>query len=379
VSLCKYPRISQGFACTTSTYSAGTFKPLAVACGALASELTLAQQQQKPQPASSLKGGFFSAANRQQQAKKPSKPQQQQQQQRRPSDNILRGLTLGRILITLWEALVRMPAGSNDNRTLFSNADQCASALPASKLMLVLLQAQQHTASSATTATGSSSNNSGGATTSSTSSSSSATDWSWMVAADEPAKQVQAALAAATTLAEAIATGPRKQWDLQPLPGVMPLLAMPELHQLLIATAAWLAGLLHQQKQGIAAVPVESVLRCLSNSSAAAAVTLDGSSSSDALGSSAGSSSSSSVSSSRVPPHHSRVLELLQVSAIDPLHACGLAHALQPSPALNAVSPQCSQPSMPSMPSMQSALNAVNAVSPQCSQRVKCSTNQRGR
>jgi hypothetical protein len=136
-------------------------------------------------------------------AKKP--PTQQQQQQRRTSDSILRGLTLGRVLITLWQALVGMPAGGNYHHTLFSDPDQCASVLPASQLMLVLLRAQeQHTIpiNSASSNSNSSSNSS---------SSSSATNWSWMVGQDEPAKQAQAALSAAATLAEAIAEGPREQ------------------------------------------------------------------------------------------------------------------------------------------------------------------------
>jgi hypothetical protein len=115
----------------------------------------------------------------------------------------------------------------------------------------------------------------------------------------------------------------------------MQLLATPDLHQLLITAVAWLSGLLHQEKQGVAGVPVERVLHCLSNSSAAAAVTLDDSSSSDseALRSSAGSSSSSS---SRVPPHHSRVLELLQVAALDPQRGSGSAHSHQLRSALDA-------------------------------------------
>jgi hypothetical protein len=310
--------------CRLPRSASGTFKLLTKACQALAAELQSAlqqQQQQQQQPASSLKGGFLSAGKRQEQSMKQPQ-QQQQQQQRRLSDSVLRGLTLGRVLITLWQALVRVPAGSNHHHTLFSNADQCASVLPASQLMLVLLRAQQqhtHPTNSASSIGSSSSS-------SSSTAGSSVTDWSWMVGQDEPAKQVQAALSAAATLAEAIAVGPRKQpWGSpQRLPGVMQLLATPDLHQLLITAVAWLTGLLHQQKQGMSAVPVERVLRCLSNSSAAAAVTLDdstaaGSSSSSSASAASPSSSSSSgsgSSSDRVLPHHSRVLELLQVSAI---------------------------------------------------------------
>jgi hypothetical protein len=312
--------------------SAGTFKHLVNACQVLVAELqsALQQQQKQQKPASSVKGGFLSAGKRKQQSKKAPKQQQQQQQQRRPSDSILRGLTLGRVLITLWQALVQMPAGSSYHHTLFNNADQCASVLPASQLMLVLLRAQQqHTIQ---TSSGGSSGSSG------SSSSSGATEWSWMVGSDEPAKQVQAALSAAATLAEAVAVGPREQESLQHLPGVMQLLATPDLHQLLITAVAWLTGQLHQQKQGMSAVPVEQVLRCLGNTSAAAAVTLDddssSSSSSDASAASPGSSSSSS---SRVPLHHSKVLELLQASAADPLHGSGSEASQQPSSTLKAL------------------------------------------
>jgi hypothetical protein len=310
--------------------SAGTFKPLAKACQALAAELQSALQQQQQQPVSSLKGGFLSAGKRKQQSKKA--PKQQQQHQRRASDSFMRGLTLGRVLITLWQALVQMPAGSNYHHTLFSNADQCASVLPAVKLMLVLLRAQQqHTIPTSSASSSSSSSSSRGG---SGSSSSGATEWSWMVGSDEPANQIQAALSAASTLAEAIAMGLREQESLQSLPGVMQLLATPDLHQLLITAVARLTGLLHQQKQGMSGVPVESVLRCLGNTNAAAAVTLDDDSSSS---SSSDASAASPGSSSRVPTHHSKVLELLQASAADPLHGCGSADSQQPSSTLKAL------------------------------------------
>jgi hypothetical protein len=316
-----------------SLSAAGIFRPLAKACQALAAELQPAQQQQQQQqPASSLKRGFLSAGKSRQQP-------QQQQQQRRLSDSILRGLTLGKVLITLWQALVQLTAGSSYHHTLFSNADQCASVLPASQLMMVLLRAQQQHSILRNSAGSSSSG-------SSSSSSSSATDWSWMVRKDEPAKQVQAALSAATTLAEVIAIAAGEHKSLQRLPGVLQLLATPDLHQLLITSAAWLTGLLHQQKQGMSRVPVESVLDCLSNNSAAAAVVLPAalddsrsSSSSNASGSSAGSSSS------RVPPHHSRVLECLQLSAVDPLHSSGSARSQQPSSSLSAVNAANAAPS----------------------------------
>jgi hypothetical protein len=164
--------------------AAGTFEPLTKACQALAAELqsALQQQQQQQPPASSLKGGFLSAGQRGQQSEKPAK------QQRRLSDSILQGLTLGRVLITLWQALVQAPAGSSYHNTLFSNADQRASVLPASQLMMVLLRAQERQTTPTNSVPGSSNNSSsssggGGA---GSRSSSSATDWSWMVGQDEP-------------------------------------------------------------------------------------------------------------------------------------------------------------------------------------------------
>jgi hypothetical protein len=97
----------------------------------------------------------------------------------------------------------------------------------------------------------------------------------------------------------------------------MQLLTAPELHQLLLITAAWLAGLLHQQKQGRAAVHTASVIHSLSNSSAAAAYSSDNSSSSSSGGGGTSSSSSSS-STIQVEPHHIKVLELLGAPALDP-------------------------------------------------------------
>jgi hypothetical protein len=85
---------------------------------------------------------------------------------------------------------------------------------------------------------------------------------------------------------------------------VLQLLTALELHQLLLITAAWLTGLLHQQKQGRAAVHTASVVSSLSNSSAAAAYSLD--------------SSNSSSSTVQVAPHHIKVLQLLGASALDP-------------------------------------------------------------
>jgi hypothetical protein len=162
---------------------------------------------------------------------------------------------------------------------MFSNAAVCASILPAVKLMLVMLQAQ----SSSNPAATSHINADGG---------------------NEQWAQVQAALSASMNVAQAVAAG-RLQADaaLRSKPGVQQLLAAPELHQLLLITAAWLAGLLHQQKQGRAAVHTASVVRSLSNSSAAAAYALDG--------------RSSSSSTIQVAPHHIKVLELLGAPALD--------------------------------------------------------------
>jgi hypothetical protein len=120
---------------------------------------------------------------------------------------------------------------------------------------------------------------------------------------NEPWGQVQTVLAAAMNVAQAVAAGPAGDAVLLSKPGVLQLLTVPELHQLLLITAAWLTGLLHQQKQGVAAVHTASVVRSLSNSSAAAAYSLDNSSSSSTI---------------QVAPHHVKVLELLGAPALDP-------------------------------------------------------------
>jgi hypothetical protein len=161
---------------------------------------------------------------------------------------------------------------------LFSDAAVCASILPAVKLMLVMLQAH----SSSNPASTSHINADGG---------------------NEPWAQVQTVLATVTNIAQALVAGPYADAVLRSKPGVMQLLTAPELHQLLLITAAWLAGLLHKQKQGRAAVHTASVVRSLSNSSAAAAYSLD---------------TGSSSSSINVPPHHIKVLELLGAPAADP-------------------------------------------------------------
>jgi hypothetical protein len=282
-------------ACSASLFAAGIgslthalgavaalIKPLAKACGSLADELQQAtqqrqtqqqqQQQQQPPPSKGMRSGFFSAGSRQ---------QQQQQPQRQPAANLQQGLSLARTLIMLWSNItIEKQLDSAGVAALFSDSAACASILPAVKLMLVMLQAQS---------------SSNPASTSHTNEDSSSKPWA----------QVQAALATAVNVAQAITVGPHLQRHLRSRPGVMQLLTAPDLHQLLWITAAWMAGLLHQQKQGRATVHTSSIVRSLSNSSAAAPVIMT-------------SSSDGSGSSIAVPPHHIKVLELLGAPAADP-------------------------------------------------------------
>jgi hypothetical protein len=261
--------------------AAALIKPLAKACGTLADEVRQAvqqqqrrpetQQQQQQQPPKGMRGGFLSAGSRQQ-LPHPQQPQS-------PAANLAQGLSIARTLISLWLNLV---SDNNDldaegGLVLFSNAAVCPSVLPAVKLMLVVLQAQSSSnpaASSHTTAD----------------------------EGNEPWAQVQTVLAAAADVAQAVADVP-SDGALLCKPGVMQLLTAPGLHQLLLIIAAWLTGLLHQQKQGRAAVHTASVVRSLSNSAAAASYSSDSSSSSSTI---------------LVEPHHIKVLELLGAPALDP-------------------------------------------------------------
>jgi hypothetical protein len=97
---------------------------------------------------------------------------------------------------------------------IVSDATVCASILPAVKLMLVMLQAQSSSSPAATSRLDADGGN-------------------------ETWAQVQTALSVSTNVAQAIAAG-RVQGDaaLQSNPGVLQLLTAPELHQLLLITAA---------------------------------------------------------------------------------------------------------------------------------------------
>uniref|UniRef100_A0A383VT63 Uncharacterized protein n=1 Tax=Tetradesmus obliquus TaxID=3088 RepID=A0A383VT63_TETOB len=261
----------------------GLLKPLAKACTALADELQQAlkqqQQQQQQQPSQGERSGLCGNSRRQQPA-----PQQQHQ----PAQ-LEEGLSVARGLQALWLDITLFELTKASCTALFAEALPRSTLLPTVKLVLVTLRAQDHPVAAAA---------------GSSSSSSSAR------AAEEPLFiQMQSALALAVNIAQAITAGPYQQAELRQKHAVQQLLAAPELRQLMVAAAAWLTGLLHQQKQGRAAVDAASVVRSLSNSNAAATYT------------SAGSSSSSGGGGGKVPPHHARVLALLGMSAADPCRA----------------------------------------------------------
>uniref|UniRef100_A0A383VM02 Uncharacterized protein n=1 Tax=Tetradesmus obliquus TaxID=3088 RepID=A0A383VM02_TETOB len=176
----------------------------------------------------------------------------------------------------LWPQLALRELTTSTVVALFEDTALLASFLPVIKLSLVMLRAQR--------SNGSSSSSSAGGDT-------------------EPWRQAQTALVAAVNMAKALAAGPCTHGAMRSKPAVLQLLTAPELHQLLLAAAAWLTGLLHQQQQGRAAVNAAAVVRALSNTSASATYALD---------------SCSSNGSSKVLPHHSSVLELLGMPAVDP-------------------------------------------------------------
>uniref|UniRef100_A0A383VPZ3 MYND-type domain-containing protein n=1 Tax=Tetradesmus obliquus TaxID=3088 RepID=A0A383VPZ3_TETOB len=253
--------------------ASGLIKLLGIAFAVLADELQQ-QQQQQQRPAQGMRSGFLGS----------STGRRQQQQQSAP--HLHPGLALARALLTLWQSLALQDLTEASMAALFNNAAKCATLLPAVKLMLVILQAQDCYAA------GSSISSSGAAV------------------AGQQLYQMQSALTCAVNLAQAIVAGPVQHTQLRSEPAVQQLLAAPELHQLLVVTAAWLTGLLHQQQQGRAAVDAAAVVRALGNSSAAATYALDSSCSSSSGGGGGGG--------DEVPPHHSSVLHLLGVSAVDP-------------------------------------------------------------
>jgi hypothetical protein len=178
-------------------------------------------------------------------------------------------------MLLLWHSVTIDKLDRAGITALYSDAARCASILPAVKLMLAILQAQ----SSSNPASTSRTNTDGG---------------------NEPWAQTRAVLATTLEVAQVLTAGSH----MRSKPGAMQLLTAPEVPQLLLITAAWLTGLLHQQKQGRAAVHTSSVVRSLSNSSAAAAYPRN--------------SRGSSSSSAEVPPHHIQVLEMLGAPAADP-------------------------------------------------------------
>uniref|UniRef100_A0A383VQX1 Uncharacterized protein n=1 Tax=Tetradesmus obliquus TaxID=3088 RepID=A0A383VQX1_TETOB len=201
----------------------------------------------------------------------------QQQQQQQHAAKVENGLQLARSLLIMWQTLALPNLTKTSSVALFDDAAKRGSCLPAMQLLLVVLRAQCCPVASSSSSS-SSRRSSGSRSRSSSSSSSAEADQAW--------ERLQNLLA---------------QWH--------QTLHKPPLKH------PWLTGLLHQQQQGRAAVDAAGVVRSLSNSSAAATYAL-GSSSSHT-----GSSSSSTGAS--VPPHHSRVLQLLGVSAVDPLSTGG--------------------------------------------------------
>jgi hypothetical protein len=180
----------------------------------------------------------------------------------------------------LWVNLALRNSDLPSSKALFEEAAPRASLLPAVKLMLALLQVRD--------SPGASNNKCAGL------------QW----------RQAQNVLSSAINIAQAIAFWPCSHPGVCAQPHVQQLLTAPELRQLLLAVAAWLVSVLHQQQQGQAAVDATAVVRCLSNSSAAATY---------ATGTSSRRSSSSS---SKVPTRHARVLELLGVIALLPDPSC---------------------------------------------------------
>jgi hypothetical protein len=183
------------------------------------------QQQQQQQASKGIKSGFFGPSSSQQQRQPASRQPQQQAQPVSCDDE--RGFDLADALVALWDALTVRPTQAEHVTRVFTDAAMLASIMPAVKLMLVLLQAQEPEAMQAR----------------SSSSSSTVTPNPDGV----PWQQVQTALGAACNLVQTLAAGPLLQFQLRSQPGVQQLLAAPELRQLLLATGACLAGVLHHQ------------------------------------------------------------------------------------------------------------------------------------
>jgi hypothetical protein len=184
----------------------------------------------------------------------------------------------------LWLPLAIPNIDAAVGNALLEDATLRASFVSTVKLLLALLRVQSSPA----------------ARSSSSSSSSASKQW----------QRLQNALACTFNIAQAMAAGPCAHRAVRSQPCVQQAVASMELRQLLVATAAWLVGLLHQAQQGRASVDAAAVVRCLSNSSAAATYAMD--------------TSSQNSSSNVVLPHHLKVLDILGVSAL-------LANPLDPS------------------------------------------------